>query len=91
MMLGGVSSSVALEHPREILTLSDLIGRLRRSAALRDRFADNPRAVFLEFGIDPSPHTFCAGVDTNRTANGARAARAAGRGLRPASPTVTGP
>jgi len=56
MVLGGAGSPVALGHPREILTLSDLIGRLRHSAALRDRFAENPRAVFLEFGIDPSPY-----------------------------------
>ena len=56
MVLGGASPSVALEHRREMPTLSSLIGWLRRSAALRSRFADNPRAVLLEYGIDPTPY-----------------------------------
>ena len=56
LIVGGTSSSLALQHPRELLTLSDLIRRLRHGAVLRDRFAENPRAVFLEFGIDPTPY-----------------------------------
>jgi hypothetical protein len=56
MFLGGTGSSVALDHPREILTLSNLIARIRLSTALRSRFVDNPRAVLLEYGIDPTPY-----------------------------------
>jgi hypothetical protein len=56
MLLGGAGSSVALKHPHETLTLSDLIARIRHSTALRDRFADSPRAVLLECGIDPTPY-----------------------------------
>jgi len=55
-LVGGASSSVARVAPREVLTLSNLITRLRRDAALRSRFAGNPRAVLLEFGIDATPY-----------------------------------
>jgi hypothetical protein len=56
MILGGVSSSVALERRGEMPTLSNLIGRLRHDAALRGQFADNPRAVLIEYGVDPTPY-----------------------------------
>jgi hypothetical protein len=56
IVLGRAGSSVALERPREVLTLSGLIARIRRSEALRSRFIDNPRAVLLEYGIDPTPY-----------------------------------
>ncbi len=56
VVLGGAGSSVALECPHELLTLSNFIARMRSSAALRSGFADNPRAVLLEYGIDPTPY-----------------------------------
>jgi hypothetical protein len=55
MIFGGAGSSVARET-RDAPTLSSLIARLRHDAALRDRFADNPRAVLLDYGIDPTPY-----------------------------------
>jgi hypothetical protein len=55
MVFGAAGSSVAGET-RSVLTFSNLIARLRRDAALRGRFADNPRAILLENGIDPTPY-----------------------------------
>lgn len=37
-------------------TLSNLLAHARHNAALRDRFAEDPRAVLLEHGIDPKPY-----------------------------------
>jgi hypothetical protein len=54
-LLGGATSSVAREAP-DVPTFSNLIARLRRDAALRGRFADDPRATLLENGIDPAPY-----------------------------------
>jgi hypothetical protein len=39
----------------ETLTMSAFIARIRQDAALRARFAQSPRAVLREFGIDPPP------------------------------------
>jgi hypothetical protein len=41
--------------PAETLTMSAFIARIRQDAALRARFAQSPRAVLREFGIDPPP------------------------------------
>ena len=40
----------------ETLTLSGFVARIRQDVALRARFAQNPRAVLREFGIDPAPY-----------------------------------
>jgi hypothetical protein len=45
----------ARAQPRETLTLSAFIARVRGDGALRARFADNPRAVLRDYGIDPTP------------------------------------
>jgi hypothetical protein len=45
----------AASTPPETLTMSAFIARIRQDAALRARFAQSPRAVLREFGIDPSP------------------------------------
>lgn len=55
-LLGGAVSSVAQQEQRVVLTISDLISRMRSNANLRRRFANNPRAVLLEYGIDPTPY-----------------------------------
>lgn len=39
----------------EALTMSAFIARIRHDAELRARFAQAPRAVLREFGIDPAP------------------------------------
>jgi hypothetical protein len=49
-------SAFAQQPPRERLTLTDFIARVRADAALRARFAENPRAVLNEYGIDPAPY-----------------------------------
>jgi hypothetical protein len=38
------------------LTLSAFVARVREDATLRAHFAQNPRSVFHEFGIDPTPY-----------------------------------
>ena len=38
----------------EALTMSAFVARIRQDATLRARFAQNPRAVLREFGIDPT-------------------------------------
>lgn len=38
------------------LTLSAFVVCVRQDATLRTRFAQNPRAVLHEFGIDPTPY-----------------------------------
>ena len=38
----------------EALTMSGFVARIRQDAPLRARFAQDPRAVLREFGIDPS-------------------------------------
>jgi hypothetical protein len=48
-------SRAAASTPAETLTMSAFIARIRQDAALRARFAQNPRAVLREFGIDPPP------------------------------------
>jgi hypothetical protein len=63
MVLGGAGSSVAGET-RNVLKFSNLIARLRRDAALRGRFADNPRAILLEYGIDPTPYNLPDRIST---------------------------
>jgi hypothetical protein len=40
----------------EKLTLSAFIARVRSDPALRARFADDPRSVLREHGIDPTPY-----------------------------------
>jgi hypothetical protein len=37
-------------------TLSNLLAHARHNAALCDRFAEDPRTVLLEHGIDPKPY-----------------------------------
>ena len=44
-----------LEHNMK-WTLSNLLAHARHNAALRDRLAEDPRAVLLEYGIDPKPY-----------------------------------
>jgi hypothetical protein len=62
-VLAGADSLVA-GATRDVPTFSNLIARLRRNAALRDRFADNPRAVLLEYGIDPTPYNLPDRIST---------------------------
>jgi hypothetical protein len=38
----------------EVLTMSAFVARIRQDTGLRARFAQNPRAVLREFGIDPT-------------------------------------
>jgi hypothetical protein len=45
----------AAAGPAETLTMSTFISRIRQDEGLRARFADSPRAVLREFGIDPPP------------------------------------
>jgi hypothetical protein len=45
----------AASTPAETLTMSAFIARIRQDSALRARFAESPRAVLREFGIDPPP------------------------------------
>jgi hypothetical protein len=58
---GAATSSRAAEPgavastPGETLTMSAFIARIRQDAALRARFAQSPRVVLREFGIDPPP------------------------------------
>jgi hypothetical protein len=40
----------------ETLTLSAFVARVRRDATLRARFAQDPRTVLRELGIDPTPY-----------------------------------
>jgi hypothetical protein len=40
----------------ETLTLSAFVARVRQDAALRARFAQNPRSVMRELGIDATPY-----------------------------------
>ncbi|MBS7707900.1 hypothetical protein [Chelatococcus asaccharovorans] len=54
--LGGMGASATEGDRHEVTTLSNLIGRLRSDAALRARFAGNPRGTLSEHGIDPSPY-----------------------------------
>jgi hypothetical protein len=54
--LVGGAGQAQQNPPREQLTLSQFIARVRGDAALRARFAANPRQVLAEFGIDPAPY-----------------------------------
>jgi hypothetical protein len=56
VLVGTASSANALGSRRETLTMSQLIARLRQDARLCRRFADDPRAVLIECGIDPAPY-----------------------------------
>ena len=58
---GGTSSAAETDSPTspmqaKTLTLSAFVARVRQDAALRARFAQNPRTVLREFGIDPTPY-----------------------------------
>jgi hypothetical protein len=64
--LSGVTATGAMGSPQpqvrpplspqvEALTMPPFIARLRQDAALRARFARDPRVVLREHGIDPSP------------------------------------
>jgi hypothetical protein len=56
-VLSATGSSQATPPPRaERPPLGKLIGQLREDAALRARFSLNPRSVFEERGIDPTPY-----------------------------------
>ena len=47
----------------ETLTMSAFITQLRQNAALRARFARNPRGVLREHGIDPTPFNLADRLD----------------------------
>jgi hypothetical protein len=56
-VLSAMGSAQAAPPPRaERPPLGKLIGQLRGDAALRARFSLNPRSVFEETGIDPTPY-----------------------------------
>jgi hypothetical protein len=40
----------------EKLTMSAFLARVRSDSQLRARFAENPRALLREYGIDPAPY-----------------------------------
>ena len=57
-LMGAVASRAEAPPPAslrlEALTMSAFVARIRQDAGLRARFAENPRAVLREFGIDPA-------------------------------------
>jgi hypothetical protein len=56
-VLSAMGSAQATPPPRvELPTLAKLIGQLREDAALRARFSLDPRSVFEETGVDPTPY-----------------------------------
>ena len=58
--LPGAPTTVQAEKPQPAqagsMTMSAFIARVRNDAAFRERFAQNPRAVMRESGIDPAPY-----------------------------------
>jgi hypothetical protein len=55
-VLSAMGSAQATPPRVELPPLAKLIGQLRKDAALRVRFSLDPRAVFEETGIDPTPY-----------------------------------
>jgi hypothetical protein len=57
MLFGGLArAQQSPSTPSEKLTMSAFIARLRNDSALRARFAENPRGILREHGIDPAPY-----------------------------------
>ena len=51
------------------MTMAAFIARLRHDRALRDRFAENPRSVLREHGIDPLPFALPERLDDAQLEN----------------------
>jgi hypothetical protein len=63
-VLSAMGSAQATPPPRvELPTLGKLIGQLREDAVLRARFSLDPRSVFEETGIDPTPYDLPGRLD----------------------------
>src|SRR3984885_1780313 len=64
-VLSAMGSAQATPPRVELPPLAKLIGQLRKDAALRVRFSLDPRAVFEETGIDPTPYDLPERLDEN--------------------------
>jgi hypothetical protein len=66
-VLSAMGSAQATPPPPrgELPPLGKLIGQLRQDAALRARFSLDPRSVFEETGIDPTPYDLPDRLDEN--------------------------
>jgi hypothetical protein len=88
-VLSAMGSAQATPPPRAGLpTLGKLIGQLREDAALRARFSLDPRSVFEETGIDPTPYDLPDRLgedDVDRFLSNWTGARGPSAGSRPAA------
>jgi hypothetical protein len=87
--LSVMGSAQATPLPRIALPpLAKLLGQIRRDAALRARFSLDPRSVFEESGIDPTPYDLPDRLDrdeVDRFLNNWTGARGPAAGSRPAA------
>jgi hypothetical protein len=88
-VLSAMGLAQATPPPRgELPPLGKLIGQLRQDAALRARFSLDPRSVFEETGIDPTPYDLpdrLDGDDVDRFLSNWTGARGPSAGSYPAA------